>query len=66
MRPVPFLLHNIQLGRCDVQRVDIRRQSRIRFLGSIRPNEGIDLDTLNVVHLLESGSDLGFGRPWSG
>jgi hypothetical protein len=66
MRHVTLLSYNVQLGRRNVQRVDVRRQSYVRLLGPVGPDEGIDLDAFDIVHVPESSSDLRLGRPCGG
>lgn len=48
-----------QLGGSDVKSVDIRGQTGVSLLGAIRTDEGVDLDGVNVVELLEGSLDLG-------
>jgi len=66
MRHVTLLSYNVQLGRRNVQRIDVRRQSYVRLLGPVGPDEGIDLDAFDIVHVPESSSDLRLGRPCGG
>jgi hypothetical protein len=66
MRHVATLSYNVQLGRGNVQRVHIRRQSHVGLLGPVGPDERVDLDAVDVVHVLQSSSDLRLGRSWTG
>lgn len=59
-----FLLYNVQLVGSNVQRVNVRRQPHIRLLRSIGPNQGVDLDAVDIVHFLQSSPDLRLGRSW--
>ena len=51
-------LHNAQLGCRDVQRIHICCQSCIRLLGAIRSDQGIDLDAVDIIQLLQRILDL--------
>jgi hypothetical protein len=48
-----------KLGGGNVESIDIRGKASIGLLGSIRADEGVDLDGVNVIKLLEGKLDLG-------
>jgi len=48
-----------ELVGSNVESIDIRGQASVGLLGAIRADEGVDLDTVNVVELLEGKLDLG-------
>lgn len=50
--------NNAQLRRRNIQRVHVGRQSRIRLLAPIRPNQSVHLNRINVVHFLQRILDL--------
>lgn len=56
--PVVFLDERELVGS-NVESIDIGGQAGVSLLGAIRADEGVDLDTVNVVELLESKLDLG-------
>lgn len=51
-------LNEVELGRSDVERIDIGGEARESLLGAVWSDEGVDFDAFNVVLLLKSGSDL--------
>jgi hypothetical protein len=53
----PFL-NEVELGGGNVERIDISSKAGKGLLGSVWADEGVDLDAVDVVLLLESGSDL--------
>lgn len=56
--PVVFLDERELVGS-NVESIDIRGQASVGLLGAIRADEGVDLDTVNVIELLEGKLDLG-------
>lgn len=48
-----------ELVGSNVESIDIRGQAGVGLLGTVRADKGVDLDTVNVVELLESKLDLG-------
>jgi hypothetical protein len=51
-------LNKVELGGGNVESIDIGGEARESLLGAVWSDEGVDLDALHVVLLLESGSDL--------
>lgn len=56
--PPRFRLHNAQLGGRNVQRIHIRSQLGVRLFATVGSDQGVDLDAVDVVHLLERDLDL--------
>jgi hypothetical protein len=52
-------LNEVKLGGSDVESIDIRSQAGKRLLGTVRADQGVDLDGVDVVEGLESLLDLG-------
>lgn len=51
-------LNNSELGGGNVESIDIGGQPRESLLGAIGTDEGVNLDGVNIVHLLEGSGDL--------
>jgi hypothetical protein len=51
-------LDEVELGGGDVESIDISGQAGESLLGAIGADEGVDLDAVDVVLLLEGSSDL--------
>lgn len=47
----------------NVEGVVVGGESHVRLLGAVRPDEGVDLRALNVVHALDGVLDLLLVRP---
>jgi hypothetical protein len=51
-------LNEVELGGGNVERIDISGKAGEGLLGAVWSDEGVDLDAVDVVLLLKSGSDL--------
>lgn len=52
-------LNESQLGGGDVESIDVRGQTGVGLLGTIGADKGVDLDSVDVVELLQGLLDLG-------
>lgn len=54
----PPRLNDGELGSRNVESIDISGKAGESLLGAVRSDEGVDLDAVDIVLLLESSSDL--------